>query len=72
MSPEDKKIAASAFINALHGKVVLADPAGNVQLREAFNLEMALEAAFGAVERHKYQREIMAAEKRDRIVIFDP
>ena len=72
MRPEDKKIAVSAFVNSLRGKVVLVDAAGNVQLREAFNLEMALEAAFGAVEKHKYERGIMEVEKRDSIVIFDP
>jgi hypothetical protein len=72
MSPEDKKIAVSAFVNSLYGKIILSNAAGTVQPHEAFNLELALEASFDAVEKHKYERGIMTAEKRDNIVIFDP
>jgi hypothetical protein len=72
MNPEDKMIAVSAFIKSVCGKIILADATGSVQLREAFNLETALEAAFDAVGKHKYERGIIAAEKRDSVVIFDP
>jgi len=72
MNAEDKKIAVSAFVNSLRGKIVFADVEGIVQFREAFNLELALEAAFDAVEKHNHERGIIMAEKRSSVAIFDP